>query len=184
MHPMLVRRMALSFAITAVAAAACTGNASGSGDGHTPVPATNATQAPLLPTDAFALPQLDFASFQQLLGQLKGTPVVVNIWAAWCGPCRVEAPDLARAARTYGSRVQFLGVDILDSRSSARSFMSEYGWTHPSVFDPTSAIRNGLGFVGQPDTIFYDAGGHIAMTWQGPLTPEALLKGLRRILPQ
>ena len=184
MHPMLLRRMALAFAVVVMVAPACTGGASGSGDGdHTPVPALNATQAALLPTDASALPQFDFATFQELLGQLKGTPVVVNIWAAWCTPCRVEAPDLARASRSYGSRVQFLGVDILDSRSSARSFMAEYGWTYPSVFDPSAAVRNGLGFVGQPDTIFYDATGRIAMTWQGPLTPGALQKGLKRILP-
>jgi len=177
--------MALAFTLVAMVAAACTGGASGPGDGdHTPVPALNATRAPLLPTGASALPQFDFATYRDLLGQLKGTPVVVNIWAAWCAPCRAEAPDLAAASRSYGSRVQFLGVDILDSRSSARSFMAEYGWTYPSVFDPAAEIRNGLGFVGQPDTIFYDARGRIAMTWQGPLTPEALQKGLRRILPE
>lgn len=176
--------MAPAFVVIAMAAAACTGGASDvAGGDRTPVPALNATQTPLLPTDASALPQFDFATFQELLGQLKGTPVVVNIWAAWCGPCRVEAPDLASASGTYGSRVQFLGVDILDSRSSARSFMAEYGWTYPSVFDPRAEIRNGLGFVGQPDTIFYDARGRIAMTWQGPLTPAALQKGLRQILP-
>jgi len=184
MHLMPLRRIAFASALIAMAAAACTGGASDVGGGdRTPVPARNATQAPLLPTDASALPGFDFGTFQELLGQLKGTPVVVNVWAAWCGPCRVEAPDLASASHSYGSRVQFLGVDILDSRSSARSFMVEYGWSYPSVFDPTAAIRNGLGFVGQPDTIFYDAGGRIAMTWQGPLTPAALQKGLNRILP-
>jgi thiol-disulfide isomerase/thioredoxin len=177
--------MALAFVVLAMAAPGCTGGALDVGGGNrTPVPALNATQAPLLPTDASALPPFDFATYQELLGQLKGTPVVVNIWAAWCAPCRQEAPDLASASRTYGTRIQFLGVDILDSRSSARSFMAEYGWTYPSVFDQAAEIRNGLGFVGQPDTIFYDATGRIAMTWQGPLTPEALQRGLRRILPQ
>jgi thiol-disulfide isomerase/thioredoxin len=177
--------MALAFVVLSMVAAGCTSGASDVGGGdRTPVPALNATQAALLPTDASALPPFDLATFQELLGQLKGTPVVVNIWASWCGPCREEAPDLASASRTYGSRVQFLGVDILDSRSSARFFMAEFGWTYPSVFDPSAAVRNGLGFVGQPDTVFYDAEGGIAMTWQGPLTPDALQKGLRRILPE
>jgi thiol-disulfide isomerase/thioredoxin len=184
MHPMPLRRMAFVFVVLSTVAAGCTGGASDVGGGdRTPVPALNATQAALLPTDASALPPFDLATFQELLGQLKGTPVVVNIWAAWCAPCREEAPDLASASRSYGSRVQFLGVDILDSRSSARSFMAEFGWTYPSVFDPSAAVRNGLGFVGQPDTVFYDAGGRIAMTWQGPLTQDALQKGLKRILP-
>jgi thiol-disulfide isomerase/thioredoxin len=185
MQLMPLRRMAVASAVIAVAASACTGGASDLGGGdRTPVPARNAAQAPLLPTDASALPQFDLATYRDLLSQLSGTPVVVNIWAAWCGPCRVEAPDLASASASYGSRVQFLGVDILDSRSSARSFMTEYGWTYPSVFDPDAAIRNGLGFVGQPDTIFYDAKGRIAMTWPGPLTPAALQKGIGRILPR
>ena len=184
MHLMPLRRTAVASAVIAMAAAACTGVASdGDGDDRTPVPARNAAQAPLLPTDAWALPGFDFATFQRLLAQLKGTPVVVNIWAAWCEPCRVEAPDLASASRSYGSRVQFLGVDILDTRSSARGFMAEYGWSYPSVFDTTAEIRNGLGFVGQPDTVFYDANGRIAMTWQGPLTSAALSMGIDRILP-
>src|SRR5438094_202055 len=60
-----------------------------------------------------ALPQLDPARFRQLLAQLRGKPVVVNIWASWCGPCIAEAPDLAAAAREFQGRVQFLGVDVL-----------------------------------------------------------------------
>src|SRR6266498_1859407 len=48
---------------------------------------------------------------------------------------------------------------------------------------PTDEIRNGLGFVGQPDTVFYHADGRIAMSWQGPLTPAALQTGLKKILP-
>lgn len=184
MHFMPFRRMAFASAVIALAVPACTGVASDvDGDHRTPVPARNAARAPLLPTDAWALPGFDFPTFQRLLAQLKGTPVVVNVWAAWCEPCRAEASDLASASRSYGSRVQFLGVDILDTRSSARAFMAEYGWSYPSVFDTTAEIRNGLGFVGQPDTVFYDAKGRIAMTWQGPLTAEALSTGIDRILP-
>jgi hypothetical protein len=56
----------------------------------------------------------------------------------------------------YGDRVRFIGVDILDQRASARDFMSEFGWTYPSVYDPSGAIRDGLGLLGQPVTLFYD----------------------------
>jgi thiol-disulfide isomerase/thioredoxin len=184
MHLMRLSRMAVACLVMAMAAGACTSlGPDAQEEQRTPVPARNAAQAPLLPTDASALPEFDFATFQRLLDQLKGTPVVVNIWAAWCGPCRAEAPDLASASRSYGARVQFLGVDILDTRAAARAFMAEQGWSYPSVFDPTAAIRDGLGFVGQPDTVFYDAKGRIAMTWQGPLTAETLTMGIDRILP-
>jgi len=183
METMRILRIAIALALLVVAGAACAGEAPAPGAGASPaVPALNAAQAPLLPTDAIALPEFDFDSYRELLGQLRGTPVVANIWASWCGPCRIEGGDLARASRTYGSRVQFLGIDILDSRSSAREFMREFGWTYPSVYDPTGEIRDRLGLVGQPATLFYDASGTLVSTWNGPLTPEALAKRLDRLV--
>lgn len=138
--------------------------------------------ASLLPVDAFELPSFDSATYEKLLGQLEGTPVVVNIWASWCGPCRAEAPHLAAAARAYEGRVQFLGVDILDARESAREFMREFGWTYPSVFDETGAIRDRLGIIGQPATLFYDADGELVDTWIGPIGEAELTMAVEGLL--
>ena len=88
---------------------------------------------------------------------------------------------MAAASRAYGDRVRFVGVDILDERGSARDFMHRSGWTYPSVFDPDGAIRDGLGILGQPATLFYDADGTLVRTWLGPLTEEALTSNLERI---
>lgn len=145
-------------------------------------PAINATQVPLLPRTTPGLPLFDDGKFNALLAQLKGTPVVVNIWASWCGPCRTEAPLLAAAARRYGDQVQFLGVDILDQRQAATSFTNEFHVPYPSVFDPSGAIKTALGFLGQPDTIFFDAAGDKVTTSSGPLTPQALNTGIQRII--
>ena len=142
----------------------------------------DAADGPLLPADPYELPAFDMASYEQLLAELEGTPVLVNIWASWCAPCRDEAPHLASAHEEFGDRVQFLGVDILDERGSAREFMREYGWTYPSVFDGPGAIRDGLGILGQPATLFYDASGELVKTWSGPLTDEALADGLDAIV--
>ena len=145
-------------------------------------PARNAASSPLLPATTSALPSFDPAGYEELLGQLKGTPTVVNIWASWCGPCRAEAPILARAARTYGDRVQFLGIDIQDERGSARQFIAQYGWTYPSVFDATGSIRDHLGFPGQPDTIFYARDGAIAATHGGEIDAETLMHNIDALL--
>src|SRR5438105_4697962 len=109
------RRAVIGLAMAvAVLGVACTGDSptvqgpSGSGS--------------LLPPSPTALPSFTPAAFGQLLAQLHGTPVVVNIWASWCGPCKQEAPVLAAAARTYRGKVQFLGVDIQDQRPAARTF--------------------------------------------------------------
>ena len=151
-----------------LAAACASGGSSGSGA--------------RLPADPDALPEFTLADYHHVLDGLHGEPVVVNIWASWCGPCRKEAPLLASANRTYGDRVRFVGVDILDERDSARAFMREYGWTYPSVYDPTGAIRDGLGLLGQPVTLFYDASGALVDTWTGPLSPDALRSNLDTIL--
>jgi cytochrome c biogenesis protein CcmG, thiol:disulfide interchange protein DsbE len=165
---MTLRRLGLGLACGALLAAACGSNG----------PSTPAR----LPTEPTALPEFTLADYRHALGQLRGTPVVVNVWASWCGPCREEAPLLAAANETYDDRVRFIGVDILDERGSARDFMREYGWTYPSVFDPRGAIRDGLGLLGQPVTLFYDASGALVDTWTGPLTQERLDANLHAIL--
>ncbi len=139
----------------------------------------------MLPTDRFALPTFDYPRFKALLGQLaaSGVPVVVNIWASWCGPCRVESPNLDRAATQYGTQVQFLGVDILDQRGAARDFIQEEGYPYPSVFDSTGDIRDGLGFIGQPDTIFFDGTGRRVDVWSGAIGFSELVARIKKILP-
>jgi thiol-disulfide isomerase/thioredoxin len=165
---MTSRRLASAIVCVGLLAAACS-----SGDAMAGV---------RLPSDPQALPEFTLADYERAIAGLRGTPVLVNVWASWCGPCRDEAPLLAAAHESYGDRVRFLGVDILDQRASARAFMREFGWTYPSVFDPTGAIRDGLGLLGQPVTLFYDASGELVATWSGPLTQEALDANLEAIL--
>ncbi len=154
--------------LVAVFAAAC----SGSSPGATP---TSAVSLPASPTE---LPLFDPARFRDLLTTLRGKPVVINVWASWCGPCIEEAPDLARAARQFRGRVQFLGVDVLDQIGPARAFIRRFGWSYPSVFDPQAAIRNDLGFIGQPETVILDRSGRRVFTQSGAVTLEILRKEL------
>jgi cytochrome c biogenesis protein CcmG/thiol:disulfide interchange protein DsbE len=120
------------------------------------------------------------AGYKQLLTQLRGTPVVVNVWARWCGPCVAEAPLLHQAAADHPN-VQFLGVDILDTKDSALWFIRKYAISYPSLFNPTGDIRDSLGLLGQPHTLFYDANGVLQATVSGPLGQEDLDQGLAKI---
>ncbi|HJV04283.1 MAG TPA: TlpA disulfide reductase family protein [Actinomycetota bacterium] len=136
----------------------------------------------LVPDSRVALPEYDLETFRRMIEELRGTPVVVNFWGSWCPPCRVEAPELAEAARRYAGRVQFIGVDILDNRGAARDFILASDWQYPSVFDPEGEIRDGLGYVGQPITVIYDRDGALAFEWNGIITLDLLARELRKVL--
>jgi thiol-disulfide isomerase/thioredoxin len=160
---------------------ACTGGGSGDPPPPSGSPAVNAAQAALLPATVDALPDLDAAGFRTLLSQLKGTPVVVNIWAAWCDPCMVEAPELAKAAASTGTKIQFLGVDVRDNREDGRRFVEHYALPYPSVFDVDGAILTQAGFTGPPVTLFYDADGALVDTAPGQISPERLAEGIAKL---
>jgi len=176
MVAMHVRRGLLVATLVALLAAACGGSSDGAATSG------GASAATLLPASPTELPDLDYAGYTQLLQQLHGTPLVVNVWASWCGPCRDEAPALSQAARTYGDRVQFLGVDVLDARPDAVDFIRTAGWSYPSVFDPDGEIRNRLGLLGQPETLFYDASGELVDTHVGAIDVELLDERIGAIL--
>ncbi len=136
----------------------------------------------LLPADRLALPQYDLEQYRSLIAELAGTPVVVNVWGSWCPPCRVEAPDLAEVSREFEGEVQFVGVDIEDTRPAARQFILEFDWPYPSVFDPDREIPSGLGYLGQPITVIFDAEGEERFAWVGALTGDLLRKEIRKVL--
>jgi thiol-disulfide isomerase/thioredoxin len=145
------------------------------------VPAQNATEASLLPEFADELPAADPETFERLLGQLEGTPVVVNFWGSWCPPCHEEMPRLVAAHHEFGDRVQFLGVDIIDSRTEARAFMEEFGMTFPSVFDVPDSIKTSLGQFGQPVTVFFRSDGTFSFAYTGPIPEDDLHRHLEAI---
>lgn len=154
-----------------------------SGSSTPPVqPATNATTVPLLPTTVDALPATDPETWDALLVQLRGTPVVVNFWASWCDPCEREAPVFNAAHARYGDRVQFLGVDMQDFRDGAIRFLAEQEVRYPSVFDPENRIGLGHDLFAPPMTIVYDEAGRAAVTLPGEVSEADLNEALAAVL--
>jgi cytochrome c biogenesis protein CcmG/thiol:disulfide interchange protein DsbE len=116
------------------------------------------------------------AAFQHQLSALKGTPVVVNQWASWCGPCRFEFPFFASVARRYQGRVAFLGVDSQDSRDGARRFLRQHPVPYPSFFDPDVSIaRSFRGGTAWPTTAIYTATGKRGYLHAGAYASQAAL---------
>ncbi len=107
------------------------------------------------------------------LAALRGHPVVVNVWASWCGPCRTEMPALQRVALQRGRSVAFVGVNLKDNRAAARRFLQTVPLSYPSYEDPDGQIYNEYALAGAPSTIFYDAAGNKTFTHQGPFLTTA-----------
>jgi cytochrome c biogenesis protein CcmG/thiol:disulfide interchange protein DsbE len=110
------------------------------------------------------------------LAAVKGHPAVVNVWAAWCGPCIVELPVLQQVSLDYGTRVAFLGVDLRDNRERAQRLLRRVPQTYPSVEDPDGRIFQGFKLVGTPSTVFYDARGRQTFVHQGPYQDRQTLE--------
>lgn len=82
-------------------------------------------------------------------------PVLVNVWAHWCEPCREELPLLARAAREYEGRMQLVGVLFADSNpADALALARDSGVTYPHLADRASSLRVPLSLRGLPTTVF------------------------------
>ena len=105
--------------------------------------------------------------FDRELRALRGTPVVVNIWASWCAPCRYEIPFIQRQFREHGTKVAFLGVNSDDAAGNAAKTARELPMPYPSVVDNRANLLGRLGARGLPVTVFYDADGKQVYVHQG-----------------
>jgi cytochrome c biogenesis protein CcmG/thiol:disulfide interchange protein DsbE len=116
------------------------------------------------------------SAFTQRLASLRGHPVVVNVWGAWCGPCRQEFPVFQKVSVDAGKRVAFLGVDVQDNDSSAKRFLKNFPVSYPSYSDPHLKIAQSLEAVGAfPTTLILDSRGKVANKHFGPYTSDAAL---------
>jgi cytochrome c biogenesis protein CcmG, thiol:disulfide interchange protein DsbE len=109
------------------------------------------------------------------LRELRGHPVVVNLWASWCGPCRNELPYLQRQAVKRAGKVAFLGVNSNDSEDEARKLAARFPMPYPSFVDPRLAVAGDYGARGLPVTAFYDARGKRVLVHQGEIRSESQL---------
>jgi len=116
-----------------------------------------------------ALPDLTLhclgADASRDLSQLAGRPMVINVWASWCGPCKVELPLLARAHRQWDDRVAFLGIDAQDASAEAWKSLTAAGVEYAQLEDPEGRTRAPFGWhSGLPLTVFVDARGRMVGT--------------------
>ena len=133
------------------------------------------------PGDVPPLPETSPALLQEVLAA-SAQPVVLNVWASWCIPCRSEAPLLREAHKSFGSEVDFIGLNVRDSQHGARSFLNEFrltGFQH--LFDPSGTAQGSLRAGGVPLTLFFLPGGELVETHFGAIDERTLALNLDEI---
>lgn len=109
------------------------------------------------------------------LADLRGQVVVLNFWASWCIPCRVEHPELTRAQELYAGRgVRFLGIVYNDSPENARRWLNELGENYPSLVDPGTRTGIDYGVYGVPETFIIDQKGKVVHKQLSVITLDTL----------
>jgi cytochrome c biogenesis protein CcmG, thiol:disulfide interchange protein DsbE len=113
------------------------------------------------------------------LAGLRGKPMMINVWAQWCGPCREEAPHLAEVAAANQSDLIIVGIDHADPRPDlAIEFAQLSAWTYPQLADPDVVLRAELRITGPPQTFLVRPNGTIAYRHAGPFSSAAEIRDL------
>jgi thiol-disulfide isomerase/thioredoxin len=130
---------------------------------------------------AGGLPELSLTDLEGKvvpLSALAGKPVVLNVWATWCPPCRREMPVLKQAQRTVPG-VTFVFVNQGESAGTIRAYLGAQSLKLENVLlDPTGSVAAAAHAPGLPTTLFFDAGGKLVDRRMGELSPATLAQRL------
>ena len=116
------------------------------------------------------------------LSDFIGKPTIVNFWASWCGPCKMEMPDFNEKYKELGEEINFLMVNMTDGAQEtiekAKAFVEESGYSFPVYYDTDLDAAMTYGVSSIPSTFFIDAEGHAVAWAQGMIDGETLQKGI------
>ena len=134
-------------------------------------------------------PLYGFAGDYRKLSELRGRPLIINVWASWCGPCRAEMGSLERLSRRFGGKqFNIIGISTDDNISAAAAFITQSRITFDNYHDRGLLLENMLGAETIPLTILVDAQGRVVMKirgskqWDSPEALELIAKTFRKKL--
>ncbi|NHN33294.1 TlpA family protein disulfide reductase [Paenibacillus agricola] len=119
-------------------------------------------------------------SFETLIGK----PVVLNFWASWCAPCKIEAPELVKLHEKYKDQVEIYAVNITasDSVEGAKTFANEYGFTFPVLMDVEAEVAKKYQISPIPTTYFINKEGIIVDKLLGLTDPDSLDNKFKQLI--
>lgn len=128
----------------------------------------------------------DDAGSAVALSDMRGKPVVVNFFASWCGPCKMEMPYFDECYAKYGDRVTFMMVNLCafgnDTKENGKQMVESGGWTFPVYFDSDGEAATGYAIRAMPTTVFVSAEGELKGRHTGMMDRETLEKTVRAMI--
>lgn len=124
-----------------------------------------------------------FAGDFRKLSELRGKPLIINVWASWCGPCRAEMGSLDRLSRRYGGKqFNIIGVSTDDYVDAAAAFLAQAKVSFDNYHDKKLLLESMLGANTIPLTVLVDAKGrvvhkvHGSRQWDSPESLQLIAK--------
>ena len=146
---------------------------------ETQPPEETGTQPPRIQAPDFTV--YDGQGNEVKLSDYFGKPIVLNFWASWCGPCKMEMPDFNEKSQELADKVQFLMVNMTDGSretvETASAFIQEQGYTFPVLFDTASDAAYTYGVYYLPTTFFIDAEGYAVAQTTSAIDMDTLQRG-------
>ncbi|MCC6456571.1 MAG: TlpA family protein disulfide reductase [Caldilineaceae bacterium] len=107
------------------------------------------------------------------LSDLAGHPILINFWATWCGPCRLEMPEIVSHANNDSDLV-VLAINVQEQQEPIAAFAGDFNMTMPVVRDVDADIRDLYKVGGMPTSVFIDRQGKVVTYWMGVMSPNKL----------
>jgi len=134
-------------------------------------------------------PLYGFAGDYRKLSELRGKPLIINVWASWCGPCRAEMGSLERLSRRFGGKqFNIIGVSTDDHVNAAAAFLRQANVTFDNYHDRNLLLESMLGANTIPLTVLIDAQGRVlrkvrgSKEWDSPEALELIGRAFRKKL--
>jgi thiol-disulfide isomerase/thioredoxin len=128
-------------------------------------------------------PLYGFAGDYRKLSELRGKPLIINVWASWCGPCRAEMGSLERLSRRFGGKqFNIIGISTDDHANAAAVFLAQSKVTFDNYHDRNLLLESMLGADTIPLTVLVDAQGRVlkkirgSKEWDSPESLELIAK--------
>jgi len=153
------------------------------GDAGSDTSSVASTGALIVGDQAYAFNLADLDGNRVMLDDLEGRPLVLNFWATWCAPCRLEMPHLQRAYEAHANEgLLIIAINQQEQAGQVRSFMNELGLTFTTLLDSEGDVAQTYGANGLPSTYFIDRAGTIQAVHVGILSEEQISGYLDQIL--